>query len=34
MNKADLIAQVAKETGDSKAGSERAVNAVLDGIKR
>jgi len=34
MNKAELIAGVAKTTKMSKAASERACNAVLDGIKK
>jgi DNA-binding protein HU-beta len=32
MNKAELIEAVAGELGCSKAGAERAVNAVLGGI--
>ena len=32
MNKADLIEVVAKDMKSSKAGAERAVNAVLNGI--
>jgi|TARA_B100002003_G_scaffold158435_1_gene147057 DNA-binding protein HU-beta len=32
MNKQDLVEAVAKELGTSKAGGERAVNAVLCGI--
>jgi DNA-binding protein HU-beta len=34
MNKGDLIAAVAKETGMSKAGAEKAVNSVLDNVKK
>lgn len=34
MNKADLIAAVAKETKSSKAGAEQAVNAVLNNVKK
>lgn len=34
MNKGDLIAAVAKETKSSKALAEKAVNAVLDNIKK
>ena len=34
MNKADLVAAVAKETKVSKAQAERAVNSVLDNIKK
>jgi DNA-binding protein HU-beta len=34
MNKGDLIAAVAKETGMSKAGAEKAVNSVLENIKK
>ncbi|MBN2036504.1 MAG: HU family DNA-binding protein [Chitinispirillaceae bacterium] len=34
MNKGDLIAAVAKELGASKAMAERAVNSVLDNIKK
>ena len=34
MNKGDLIEAVAKEIGGSKAGAEKAVNAVLDNIKK
>ncbi len=32
MNKAELIAHVANDTGLSKANSEKAVNAVFQGI--
>jgi DNA-binding protein HU-beta len=34
MNKGDLIAAVAKETGMSKAGAEKAVNSVLENVKK
>ena len=34
MNKADLIAAVAKETESSKAAAEQAVNSVLTNIKK
>jgi len=34
MNKGDLIAAVAKDLGESKALAERAVNSVLDNIKK
>lgn len=36
MNKAELVAAVQKNLGDdtSKAAAERAVDAVLDGIKK
>jgi DNA-binding protein HU-beta len=34
MNKGELIAAVAKDTGLSKAGAEKAVNSVLDNIKK
>ena len=34
MNKGDLIEAVAKELKESKAGSERAVNAILKSIKK
>jgi len=34
MNKADLVAAVAKETKASKAAAEQAVNAVLNNIKK
>ena len=33
MNKADLVAAVQTDLGDSKACAERAVNAVIDAIK-
>lgn len=33
MNKADLVAAVQKNLDESKAGAERAVNAVIDAIK-
>ena len=33
MNKADLVAAVQKNLDESKAGAERAVNAVIDSIK-
>jgi DNA-binding protein HU-beta len=34
MNKGDLILSVAKELGGSKAQAEKAVNSVLDNIKK
>lgn len=34
MNKADLIASVAKDLGGSKSQAEKAVNSVLDSIKK
>jgi DNA-binding protein HU-beta len=34
MNKGDLVEAVAKELKDSKAASERAVNAVLKTVKK
>ena len=34
MNKQNLIEAVAKDIGDSKAASEKAVNAVLGAIKK
>ena len=34
MNKADLIEAVAKDLKTSKAGAEKAVNAVLSGIQK
>ena len=33
MNKADLVAAVQNNLDESKAGAERAVNAVVDAIK-
>lgn len=33
MNKAELVTAVQKSLGTSKADAERAVNAVIDGIK-
>jgi DNA-binding protein HU-beta len=33
MNKVELITAVQKSLGSSKADAERAVNAVIDGIK-
>lgn len=33
MNKADLVAAVQTDLGDSKASADRAVNAVIDAIK-
>jgi nucleoid DNA-binding protein len=33
MNKVELVANVQKSLGTSKADAERAVNAVIDGIK-
>ena len=32
MNKSDLISHVARQTGLSKAASERAINSVFEGI--
>ncbi|GAB4335821.1 MAG: HU family DNA-binding protein [Candidatus Abyssubacteria bacterium] len=34
MNKGDLVEAVAKDLKESKAASERAVNCVLDNIKK
>jgi DNA-binding protein HU-beta len=34
MNKGDLIAAVAKDLGGSKAQAEKAVNSVLNSIKK
>ncbi len=34
MNKAELIAAVAKDTKESKAQAERTVNSVLNAIKK
>ena len=34
MNRAALIEHVAKELGESKAGADRAIGAVLGGIQR
>jgi len=34
MNKAELVEAVAKNLDESKAGAERAVNAVFDCIKK
>ena len=34
MNKGDLIAAVAKDTKSSKSLAERAVNSVLDNVKK
>ena len=34
MNKGDLIAAVAKDTKTSKALAEKAVNSVLDNVKK
>jgi DNA-binding protein HU-beta len=34
MNKGELIAAVAKQTGQSKAAAEDAVNATLNSIKK
>ena len=33
MNKVELVTSVQKSLGSSKADAERAVNAVIDGIK-
>jgi hypothetical protein len=32
MNKQDLIAKIAKDTGSSKAGAAAAVDSLIDGI--
>jgi DNA-binding protein HU-beta len=34
MNRAELCALVAKELGESNAGADRAIAAVMNGIKR
>ncbi len=34
MNKADLVEMVAKEMDESKAGAERAVNAVMGCVQK
>ena len=34
MNKAELVGAVQKSLDESKAGAERAVNAVVDAIKK
>ncbi len=34
MNKAELVGAVQKNLDESKAGAERAVNAVIDAIKK
>ena len=34
MNKQELIAKIAKDTGSSKAGAAAAVESLIDGIKR
>ncbi len=34
MNKQDLIAKIAKDTGSSKAGAAAAVDSHIDGITR
>ena len=34
MNKGDLVGAVAKDLKESKAAAERAVNAVLDNMKK
>ena len=34
MNKGELIAFVQKELDETKAGAERCVNAVIDGLKK
>jgi DNA-binding protein HU-beta len=34
MNKGELIAAVAKDAGITKAGAEKAVNSVLENIKK
>jgi len=34
MNKQELIAKIAKDTGSSKAGAAAAVDSLIDGITR
>jgi DNA-binding protein HU-beta len=34
MNKQELIAKIAKDTGTSKAGASAAVDSLIDGITR
>jgi DNA-binding protein HU-beta len=34
MNKQDLIAKIAKDTGSSKAGAAAALESVIDGITK
>ena len=34
MNKQDLIAKIAKDTGSSKAGAAAAVESLIDGITK
>jgi DNA-binding protein HU-beta len=34
MNKQDLIAKIAQDTGGSKAGAAAAIDSLLDGITR
>ena len=34
MNKQDLIAKIAKDTGSSKAGAAAAVESMIDGITK
>jgi DNA-binding protein HU-beta len=34
MNKQELIAKIAKDTGSSKAGAAKAVDSLIDGITR
>ena len=34
MNKQDLIAKIAKDTGSSKAGAAAAVDSLIDGITK
>jgi DNA-binding protein HU-beta len=34
MNKQELVAKIAKDTGSSKAGAAAAVESLLDGITR
>ena len=34
MNKGDLVEAVAKDLSESKAAAERAVNAVLENVKK
>jgi DNA-binding protein HU-beta len=34
MNKQDLIAKIAKDTGSSKAGAAAAVESIIDGITK
>ncbi len=34
MNKQDLIAKIAKDTGSSKAGAAAAIDSLIDGITK